>query len=95
MVNIFLVYQIDIDLRTIITHKALFVVALNGEGFFLDALAIVGNLALKESLPLAIRELDTVQNLQLMAQIGYQLRFVMDGQIFIPLSLQTINEVLF
>ena len=63
VVYVFLVDQRDIQLGAIITHEALFVVALDGESLLLDSIGFFGNFCLKETLPLTIGKGDIVQPL--------------------------------
>ena len=87
MVRILLVDEVDILLRPIVQGKTLHVVTLYGLSLVGDTFALIGYLALEESLPLVVGKVEVVELFQLEAKVLYQLVLVVDMGILVALSL--------
>ena len=94
VVDVLFVQQIDVFAGTVVLAQHLHMVALYLAGLFHDALVGAGNAILEETLPLRVGEGVVVQLLQLAAQIGDERRLVVDGQVFIALGGQHMDEFL-
>ena len=95
VMDIFLINDADVLGRTIITLKNLNIVLLNLTGLLYDSFIGIGNGICEEAFPLILREMIIVQFFQLKAQIGNQILFRMDMQIFISLFTEQAYEFLF
>jgi hypothetical protein len=95
VVDVLLVDQVDVLDRAVVALEYLDVVFLDARGLFDDAVVGAGNAGTEEALPLGVGELHLVELLQLAAQVGDQIAFRGDGQVFIGLHLQLLDEGLF
>ena len=95
IMDIFLINDGDVLGRTIITLKNLNIILLNLTGLLHDSFIGIGNGVCEEAFPLILREVIIIQFFQLKAQIGNQIFFSMDLQIFISLFTEQAYEFLF
>ena len=68
-------------------------VLLNGAGFLHDALIGVAEVILEKSSPFLVGETQIVEFFELIAQVVNQLFFAGDWQIFVGLTLESLDEV--
>ena len=83
----------DILDAAVVALEDLDVILLYARGLIDDAFGGPGDLLLEEARPFVVRELDVVERFELLAQVGDQVFFVLDGQIFIALRLKAFDEV--
>lgn len=95
VMNILLVEEMDVFDGTVRASEVLNGVILDDGGFLTDPMVRVGNEFLEEAFPLDIGEGDVVQGFELFPEIGNEFRFGCDGQIFVCLGLQQLDECLF
>ena len=82
-----LVDEVDVFLCAIIDGESLDVVTLYGLCLVNNALALVGDFRLEETLPLVVGKMEVVEFFQLEAKVLYQLVLVVDMGILVALSL--------
>ena len=87
VVNVLCVDEVDVFLLAVVKGETLHVVTLNGLGFLRDALALIGDFGLEESLPLVVGEDKTIQLLQLHSEIANQFVLMMNVRILVALTL--------
>ena len=93
VVDIFFVDEIHVQKRPIVASEYLFMVFLNGAGFFHDALVGIAEVLFEKRLPLLVGELDLIEFFKLRTQVGYQVGFTLDRQIFVGLALKSLDEI--
>ena len=93
VVNVFLINQGDIFGSTVIPSEYLHEILLNLPGLFHDMLIGVGNGIKKEPLPFSVGELVAIQGLQLAAQVGDEIRLLMNWKILIALLGEQLNKL--
>ena len=87
VVNVLCVDEVDVFLLAAVKGETLHVVTLNGLGFLRDALALVGDFGLEESLPLVVGEDKIIEFLQLPSEIANQFVLMMNVRILVALTL--------
>ena len=87
MVRVLLVDEVDVFLRAIVEGESLDVVTLNRLCLVNNALALVGDFRLEETLPLVVGKVEVVEFFQLEAKVLYQLVLVVNMGILVALSL--------
>ena len=92
VVDVLLVNQTYILRRAIVTFQILDIVRLDTSRLRCDAVTRGCNRRLEKAFPLRIRERIVVQYRELRAQIGDQLRLIVNGEIRIALLLQQTDE---
>ena len=95
IVNVLLVNKGDVFRGTVITGQHLYVVLLNFARLFDDMLIRISHTVFEKGFPLRIRELIIVQLLQSASEIGNQLFFRVDRQIFVALFTEQPDKFLF
>ena len=93
VVDILFIDEIHVQKRAIVASEHLFMVFLNGAGFFHDALVGVAEVLFEKRCPLLVGELHLIEFFDLRAQVGYQVGFTLDRQIFVGLALKSLDEI--
>lgn len=94
VVDLLFVDEGDVFSGAVVPVEHLDKILLDLAGLFQNVLVRVGNDTGEELIPLAVGKLVAVQGLQLPAQVGDQIRLLMDGQILIALLLEHPEEFL-
>ena len=92
--DVLLINQSDILALTGVPPEDLHKVLLDAAGLVLDAVVGVGDALAKEPLPLGTGEGVAVQFLQLLAEVGSQLRLGVDGKILVSLFAEEADKLL-
>ena len=92
VMDVLLVNQTYILRRAIVTFQVLDIVRLDAARLLHDAVARWCNRRLEKAFPLRIREIIVVQCRELRAEIGDQLRLIVNGEIRIALLLEETDE---
>ena len=95
VVDVLLINEGDILALAGVPPEDLHKVLLDAAGLVLDAIVGVGDALAEKPLPLGIGEGVAVQFLQLLAEVGSQLRLGVDGKILVSLFAEEADELLF
>ena len=93
VVDILFVDKIDVHKRAIVAREHLFVVLLNGAGFFHNALVGVAEVFLEKLVPFLVGKEQSVEPLELSTEVVDQLFFGGDRQILVCLKLKPLDKI--
>jgi hypothetical protein len=85
-----LIDKLDVALCAVIAFQELHVLPLDDLGLLDYAIAFMGELRLEETLPFLVGELDAVQTFELMPEIGNEIGFFVDREIFIACEVRIL-----
>ena len=91
--DVLLIDEGDVLAGAVVPPDHLHAVLLDLPGFFHDVLVGGGDGVGEKPLPLAVGELTVIQQLQLAAEVGHQIRLLVDGEIFISLLAEHTDEL--
>ena len=94
IVNVLFVEEVDVLGGTVIALENLDMVGLDFAGLFDDTLVLTGKVVGEKPVPFVFGKGIAIEQFQLMAQIGDELFFVMNGQVGIALGLKLLDESL-
>ena len=94
VVDIRFVYQADILALTGIALEHLDIILLDLARFGYNIIVLIGNALLEEMLPFVVGKRIRVESLQLLSEVGYQIGFVVNRQVVIPLLTEVMNQFL-
>ena len=89
------IYYADIFRSAVVALQAVYVIRLNAARFLLYAVVLACDILGIHSLPLAFRELVTIQFFQSLAQIDDEFRFRMNGSVLVPLLYEHADKLAF
>ena len=95
VMDVLFVDELNIFRCSVIPTQYLYMVGLDGSGFFHNALIGIGKGFRKETLPFPIGKGVVIEKFQLVSEIFNQARFTVNGKIFISLRFQQVDEFLF
>ena len=90
--DILLIDEFDVTYGAIVKGERFHTVLLNCEGFILDALSLVGNFGLEETLPFTISKHIIIETLQLATQIIDKFILLMYVQALVALARELFNK---